>query len=312
MRERKEPRAEESASPPRRPPPNLPTMDDYIQYTIDTATGAIEQTWDFIASSSQTANLHELPAHLSSSIAEVWYRLSQHNTLPSLEWSDLPGVSTTPPPPPPPPPTVSSRIGDTIAAHPYLFTLATTSTLAGGTYYFFPAAFMARLLPVVRPLKPFVPLQLLPTTTRPLRITGPQGELRKEAVLVPGAEGLGREIALDLERRGYVVIATVRDPREVDVLERKSRGWMKVLVLDPTDVRAFWLSRGLQLIRFASAGLERRPLPSLAQHGALLAIPPPHLRRPLLSPLPFPRPHRARQLPLPSLSPRKPSSSRRN
>ena len=34
-------------------------MDDYIQYTIDTASVAIEQTWDFIASSSQTANLHE-------------------------------------------------------------------------------------------------------------------------------------------------------------------------------------------------------------------------------------------------------------
>ena len=57
-----------------------------------------------------------------------------------------------------------------------------------------------------------------------------------------GAEGLGREIALDLERRGYVLIATVRDPREVDVLEKKSRGWMKVLVLDSTDVRASRLS----------------------------------------------------------------------
>lgn len=87
---------------------------------------------------------------------------------------------------------------------------------------------------------------ILPTSDRPKRLHASNSqantsnsntnEIRKEVALVLGAEGLGREIALDLEKRGFVVIATVKNASEVEILEKKSRGWMKALVLDPTEV----------------------------------------------------------------------------
>lgn len=201
------------------------SLEAYIQQTIDTV-------WETVATSPHTAQLH-------SSLNDLFSKLTQGGTLPSLpEWKDLPGGNwvPTPPPPPPPPRGIVSRFGDGIARHPYLFAFVTTGSVAGGAYYLFPNAIKQALVPVIRPLKPFLPLQLLLKTDRPLRVTGSHGEVRKEAVLVLGAEGLGREVALDLESRGWIVFATVKDPAQVDVLERKSRGWMKVLVLDPNEV----------------------------------------------------------------------------
>ena len=60
---------------------------------------------------------------------------------------------------------------------------------------------------------------------------------RREAVLVLGADRgtLGREIALDLERRGFMVIATVGTVGEVERLQRLGRGHIRALALDAAN-----------------------------------------------------------------------------
>jgi Fungal family of unknown function (DUF1776) len=56
--------------------------------------------------------------------------------------------------------------------------------------------------------------------------------------LVLGAErdSLARHVALDLEKQGFVVLATVSSSTEVEALEREGRGFIKGLSLDPADV----------------------------------------------------------------------------
>ncbi|EJD44194.1 hypothetical protein AURDEDRAFT_114440 [Auricularia subglabra TFB-10046 SS5] len=59
---------------------------------------------------------------------------------------------------------------------------------------------------------------------------------RREVVVVLGADSaLGRTLVLDLESRGYIVIASVATPAAVDDLERRARGYVRVLVLDPNE-----------------------------------------------------------------------------
>lgn len=41
----------------------------------------------------------------------------------------------------------------------------------------------------------------------------------------------------DLEKKGYIVIASVSTPEAVDALESKCNGYVKAHVLDPFEVR---------------------------------------------------------------------------
>ncbi|KAI5476196.1 short-chain dehydrogenase/reductase SDR family protein [Pseudohyphozyma bogoriensis] len=201
------------------------SADDFIASTI----AMVEQTWEWVSSPSQ--NLHDLPANIHDSLNTLFEKITQGGTLASLP--EIPKFSAAPPPPPPPPARSCFR------PNKYHLLVAGTG-VAGAVCYLYPNTVKKTVLPVVtpllRPLKGFVPVALLPATDRPLKTKGVHGEeICKEAVLVLGAEGVGAELALDFERRGFVVIATVSSPAEVDVLEKKSRGWMKVLVLDSTD-----------------------------------------------------------------------------
>ncbi|KAL8293130.1 hypothetical protein RQP46_000824 [Phenoliferia psychrophenolica] len=201
--------------------------------SIDSFYQTLDAAW--ISLTSGAPNLSDLPSALHDSLADVYGRVTQGGTLPPLpefpsSWAPLP---LAPPPPPPPPSSALYRVEVQIRLHPYLGAFLTTSALAGGSYYLFPNQFNRAIL---RPLTQLLPVAVLPESSRPARVVGPnQAELRKEVVLVLGADGPARELALDLERRGFVVIATVSTPAECDVLERRSRGWIKALVLDPYE-----------------------------------------------------------------------------
>lgn len=179
----------------------------------------------------------QLEDQLRTTITSLHDKLTQHSSLPPLipdSWSSYSLSPATPPPPPPP--STSQVVLTKLGQHPYLVAFVTTASVSATTHFLFPQLFHERIFPQLRP---FLPLALLPATKRPLRVKGTQGdEIRKEGVLVLGVEagGLGETLALDLEKRGFVVIATVREAKDVEVLEKKSRGWIKVLVLDSTEV----------------------------------------------------------------------------
>lgn len=231
------------------------------------------QTWDAITSNAP--NLHELPAQLHDSVQELFVRISNNGTLP------LPGVpaswtggATEPPPAPPPaelgPSSLSlssawSAIVNKATRHPFLTAAVTASAVTGTAYYFAPLATTRALAPVAKPLTRWVPVELLPKSNRPTRIISERGELRREAVLVLGADGVAADLALDLENRGFVVIATVAHPNDIEQLERRSRGWLKCLVLDPTDVGpAFSFRLGLGDLTAVCTRRHRASRPSCA------------------------------------------------
>lgn len=218
--------------------------------SADSIDELFQQIEDFFAASWQalsahTPNLHDLPLHAKEQWDDLLDKLTNNHTLPlpSLPspWSPAnAGPTPVPPSPPTPEPSAAAQLVNKLARHPY-WSAAIGCTVTGATaYYLYPTYTVNLVKPLVAPLKPYVPLALLPKSNRPLRVLAKDaksgGEIRKEAVVVLGAEGVAAELALDLEARGFVVIATVRNPSDVDVLEKRSRGWMKVLVLDPTEV----------------------------------------------------------------------------
>jgi hypothetical protein len=44
-------------------------------------------------------------------------------------------------------------------------------------------------------------------------------------------------LILALEKKGFIIIASVATPEAVDELERAGRGYVRALVLDPFEVR---------------------------------------------------------------------------
>ncbi len=57
-------------------------------------------------------------------------------------------------------------------------------------------------------------------------------------MVLGGDAPLGLPLISDLERKGYIVIASVSTPGAADLLERQSHGFVRALVLDPTEVRS--------------------------------------------------------------------------
>ncbi|GAA6005016.1 uncharacterized protein JCM10292_002599 [Rhodotorula paludigena] len=217
-------------------------MGDSIQNLLDRTLEHAHAAWDSVVPAS-LANLHDLPAHVHRSLDDLVDRLTLRQGLPDpRDW--LPDALAPQPPAAPAPPTAPTTpahshswlaaVGAHAAAHPLAYSLAALGLGTSASYCLAP-------VPTRRALERLVPLALLPDPKhRPLRLVpaqhGVAGEVRKEAVVVLGADSPhGTDLALDLERRGFVVVATVSDPAQVDVLEKLGRGWLKVLVLDPHE-----------------------------------------------------------------------------
>ena len=61
--------------------------------------------------------------------------------------------------------------------------------------------------------------------------------------MVLGADSpLGPALISGLEKEGYIVIASVSTPDAVDDIESIGRGYVRALVLDPTEVRPISVS----------------------------------------------------------------------
>lgn len=130
---------------------------------------------------------------------------------------------------------IVTRTLDGVREH-FVIALLLGSGVGGSLVYFYVPRTAYR--PLLKPIRPFIPLLLLPTSTRPLHVpaTPTTPEIRREAVLVLGAGSpLIIDLVLDLEKRGFVVICTAADVRQVELIERRSRGWIKVLLLNPED-----------------------------------------------------------------------------
>lgn len=56
-------------------------------------------------------------------------------------------------------------------------------------------------------------------------------------MVLGGDHPLGPPLIHDLEKKGYIVIASVATLHAAEALEGKSSGYVRALILDPTEVR---------------------------------------------------------------------------
>ncbi len=85
------------------------------------------------------------------------------------------------------------------------------------------------------------------------------------SALVTGASrGIGRSVALELARRGFDTVATMRDPRDGEGLEATGDGRITVARMDVTDPDSYRLPEDLRIL-VNNAGVDSAYLP--VEHG---------------------------------------------
>lgn len=88
--------------------------------------------------------------------------------------------------------------------------------------------------------------------------------------MLGGDRPLGLPLIADLEKKGYIVVTSVATSEAVDALEQKSHGYVKALVLDPTDSATVPI-----FLRSLSSTLSRRfPINSSGDPHASLSSQP--------------------------------------
>ena len=74
---------------------------------------------------------------------------------------------------------------------------------------------------------------------------------------------LGPALVQDLQSRGFIIIASVATPEAVSELEKKGKGYVKALVLNPHDVSYVFLFCYIREVHFGLAALLDHSLPEI-------------------------------------------------
>lgn len=192
----------------------------------------------------------------------LWIDISRYGPgLPAFPEVYLPSLGDfqiPPPPPPPPAPSASQWLEKWIGKHPGK-TLGVFMSLVGvGLWAGYTVAQTRRKAP------------------HRLRSQQLKSFARRQVVVVLGADSpLGQPLVLDLEKRGYIVIASVATPEAVESLEQQTQGYVKVLVLDPYEplmIPAFLRSLNVTLSRKFPINSAGDPFAPLISHPYIHSI----------------------------------------
>ncbi|KAH9900876.1 hypothetical protein C8Q73DRAFT_637494 [Cubamyces lactineus] len=246
--------------------------------TIEQIEDYLHNVEDLIVSSLSAAT-PDLPK-VTEAIHRLWQDVLRHSpqAMPALKGL---GAFEVPPPPPPPPPPKSlwENSADWFADHPWTAAgitvgLIGSSLLVGYAY---------------------------PHARRRARVGAKRhgqatnGERRQVVgafclLLVLGGDSpLGIPLIQDLEKKGYVVIASVSTPEAVEQIESKCHGFVRALVLDPTEpemipyfLRSLAATMSRRFPITAAGDPHAPPTTHLYVHSvvSLLSLPPPKLALP--------------------------------
>ncbi|TFK30045.1 hypothetical protein FA15DRAFT_663372 [Coprinopsis marcescibilis] len=179
-------------------------------------------------------------------VNRLWVDISRYGPgLPAFPEVRVPSLGDFQVPPPPPLPSSSSTsvlklTGNWIRDHPKTVTAATISVVGVGLWA------GRRRLPSINHSKRASVAQRGPT------------ERRQVVVVLGGDTPHGLPLVLGLEKKGYIVIASVSTAEAADALESRSKGYVKALVLDPSEPATVPI-----FLRSLSSTLSRRfPLKS--------------------------------------------------
>ncbi|KAF5373655.1 hypothetical protein D9758_000779 [Tetrapyrgos nigripes] len=224
---------------------------------MDDAMDKLEEILESVEEFLSTSLTAPSPDDVKDRLNQLWADITRYGpTMPQLPDVRIPGLGDFDVPPLPPPQPPRTRYEDTlewIDNHPWKATGVALGVVGAGLLVGY-------------------------------------GERRQVVVVLGGDTPLGLPMILDLEKKGYIVIASVATPEAVEPLERRCHGYVRVLVLDPTEpdtVPVFLRSLSSTLSRrfpIASAG---DPYASPASHPyihsvvSLLSLPSPTVHAPL-------------------------------
>lgn len=217
------------------------------------------------------------PGYIKETINQLWIDITRYGpTLPNIPEMRFPGLGDfevpLPPPPPPPPRSLYERSWAWVEKHPWKAASFALGVVGGGLLVGYGGVYMKTV------------------RTRKVLKSSSSNDRRQVVVVLGGDTPLGHPLVLDLERKGYIVVASVSGQDAADALERKCHGYVRALVLDPSEPETIPL-----FLRSLSSTLSRRfpitsagdPFASPASHPyihsvvSLLTLPPLFTHAPL-------------------------------
>ncbi|KAJ6624515.1 hypothetical protein B0H10DRAFT_1784718 [Mycena sp. CBHHK59/15] len=215
--------------------------------------------------------------NMPHTISQLWIDITRYGPqIPSFPDVHLPGglgdfeIPPPPPPPPPPPATWIDSSTGWIHQNPRQTVGIAAGVLGAGLLSGYGAVYMRNL--------------------KARRLKEKTNE-RRQVVVVLGADmPLALPLIIDLEKKGYIVIASVSSADYGDNLERRCHGYVRALVLDPnepTTVTAFLRSLSSTLKRRFPITAAGDPFVSPSAHPyifsviSLLSLSPPVVHAPL-------------------------------
>ncbi|KZS88373.1 hypothetical protein SISNIDRAFT_479952 [Sistotremastrum niveocremeum HHB9708] len=179
--------------------------------------------------------LEELDEWVITSLHSVTPEIPPLSTIAQRIWNDLakfgppalpqiPGLGSfevpLPPPPPPPPKGLSEKISEWIVDHKWKAAAVGVGFVVGSGLLAGYAGYWRR--------------------TRILSKSKKNGGRKRvagiPALVVLGADSLiGLPLVLDLEKSGFIVIASVASPEAAENIQNQGHGYIRALILDPSD-----------------------------------------------------------------------------
>ncbi|KAG7448086.1 uncharacterized protein BT62DRAFT_930169 [Guyanagaster necrorhizus] len=205
--------------------------------------------------SSLSAATPDIP-RIRDSFNQLWTDVSRYGPgipkhIPGLGDFEVP----PPPPPPPPPATWVENTTDWIERNPWTTGGIAVGIISTGLLVGYGGVYMR--------------------TVRARRLKALATEKRQVVVVLGGDTPFGLPLISDLEQKGYIVIASVSTPEAADLLERQSHGFVRALVLDPTEpstIPVFLRSLSSTLSRRFPLNAPGDPFTSPASHPYIHAV----------------------------------------
>jgi hypothetical protein len=206
----------------------VPTMEDIEGYL---------ESMEEVFFSTVSAATPDLP-NMRQAVYRLWDDVSRYGPsgMPSFKEIRVPGLGdfhVPPPPPPIPPKTWFESSADWISEHPWKTSGMVLGVIGAGLFVGY-SAVQTRRERVIR---------IKPVSRERRQVVGEcfcfcnwQRINTLCEVVLGGDHPLAFPLIADLEKRGYIVIASVTSPETVDIIERKSHGYVCALVLDPNEV----------------------------------------------------------------------------
>ncbi|THG99826.1 hypothetical protein EW026_g2587 [Hermanssonia centrifuga] len=197
------------------PLPTVENIEEYLQHVEEVVVATV------IAAAPDLPNVKQAFQNFWEDINRFgpWKSMP---SFPEMKKATLGAFEVPPPPPPPPVPKgFMERSADWVGAHPWKTASIATGIVGAGLLIGYGGL---RYRGVVKSKK-----------LRAAASMGASTERRQVVVVLGGDSPLGLPLILDLEKEGYIVITSVSTPEAVDDIEKRSHGYVRAIVLDPSE-----------------------------------------------------------------------------